>query len=319
MSSAVRRHLAEDPDGEPGPGKRVPADHLLRQTQLAAHLPHLVLEQLAQRLEQRERQPLGQPADVVVGLDRDRGPALGRERLDHVGVERALHQEAHVVPDRARLGLEDVDEGVADAPPLLLGIGDAGQALEELRARVHHPEIDAEVAPEGGLHLLALVQAEQPVIHEDAGEPVAHGPVHQHRGHRRVHAAREPADHPPVGADQLADPRRSRSRRSGPAVQSGVTPQTSNRKLLRISPPRGVWATSGWNCTPNSGRVGVLERGDGAVVARRGDPVARRRHVHVVAVAHPDRGLLAPAEAAGRAGRPRSSRWPGRTPAGWPA
>ena len=28
-------------------------------------------------------------------------------------------------------------------------------------------------------------------------------------------------------------------------VQSGVQPQISNRKLLRISPPRGVWATSG--------------------------------------------------------------------------
>ena len=40
-----------------------------------------------------------------------------------------------------------------------------------------------------------------------------------------------------------------------PGVQSGVAPQTSKRKLLRISPPRGVCATSGWNCTPNSGRV----------------------------------------------------------------
>ena len=39
-----------------------------------------------------------------------------------------------------------------------------------------------------------------------------------------------------------------------PGVQSGVQPQISNRKLLRISPPRGVCATSGWNCTPKSGR-----------------------------------------------------------------
>ena len=81
----------------PGPGKRVAPDHLLRQPQLAAHLPHLVLEQLAQRLQQLERQPLGQAADVVVGLDRHRRPALRRERLDDVGIERALHQEPHVL------------------------------------------------------------------------------------------------------------------------------------------------------------------------------------------------------------------------------
>ena len=41
----------------------------------------------------------------------------------------------------------------------------------------------------------------------------------------------------------------------------------------------------------------VLERGDRRVVARRGDAKPGRRHVHMVAVAHPDRGLLAPAEA----------------------
>ena len=40
-----------------------------------------------------------------------------------------------------------------------------------------------------------------------------------------------------------------------PGVQSGVQPQTSKRKLLRISPPRGVWATSGWNCTPKRARL----------------------------------------------------------------
>ncbi len=38
-------------------------------------------------------------------------------------------------------------------------------------------------------------------------------------------------------------------------VQSGSQPQTPNRKLPRISLPRGVWATSGWNWTPKSGLV----------------------------------------------------------------
>jgi hypothetical protein len=46
--------------------------------------PHLVLEQLAQRLDQLHAHPLGQPADVVVALD-ERRLADDRHRLDDVG------------------------------------------------------------------------------------------------------------------------------------------------------------------------------------------------------------------------------------------
>ncbi len=35
-----------------------------------------------------------------------------------------------------------------------------------------------------------------------------------------------------------------------PGVQDGSQSQTRNRKLERISSPRGVCATSGWNWTP---------------------------------------------------------------------
>jgi hypothetical protein len=37
---------------------------------------------------------LGQPADIVVALDGDRGPAGEGDALDHVGIERALRQES---------------------------------------------------------------------------------------------------------------------------------------------------------------------------------------------------------------------------------
>ena len=150
--------------------------------------------------------------------------------------------------DLPRLRLEDVDEGVPDPAALLLRVADARQVLQEELARVHHPEVDAEVAAEGGLDLVPLVEPEQAVVHEDAGEPVAHRAVHQRRRHRRVHAARESADDP-GGADQLPDPGRFRVSMKCPAVQSGVAPQTSKRKALMISPPRAVCATSGWNCT----------------------------------------------------------------------
>ena len=63
------------------------------------------------------------------------------------------------------------------------------------------------MAPEGGLDLLPLVQAEQTVVDEDAGEPVAHGAVHQHGRDRGVHPARQSADDPRGRADQLPDPR----------------------------------------------------------------------------------------------------------------
>ena len=73
----------------PGPGKRLAPDDLGGQPEQLADLAHLVLEQLAQRLDQLEPHVRGQPADVVVRLDRRRR-ALERHRLDHVRIERAL-------------------------------------------------------------------------------------------------------------------------------------------------------------------------------------------------------------------------------------
>ena len=158
-----------------------------------------------ERLQQLERQSLGQTAHVVVGLDRDRRAAQGRKRLDDVGIESALHQEPDVLPHLLGLGLEHVDEGVADATPLLLGVGDAGEPLQKTVAGIHHPEVDAEVAAERLLYLVPLVEPQESVVHEDAGQPLAHRTVHQHRRHRGVHAAREAADHPLLGPDHLPD------------------------------------------------------------------------------------------------------------------
>ena len=42
---------------------------------------HLVLEQLPERLEQLERHALGQPAHVVMGLDRRRGPLADTDSM----------------------------------------------------------------------------------------------------------------------------------------------------------------------------------------------------------------------------------------------
>ena len=50
-----------------------------------------------------------------------------------------------------------------------------------------------------------------------------------------------------------------------PGVQSGSQRQMPNRKLWRISVPRAVCATSGWNNTPNRGRVSCRIPATGAL------------------------------------------------------
>ncbi len=48
----------------------------------------------------------------------------------------------------------------------------------------------------GGDHLLGLVQPHQPVVDEDAGQPLPHRPVDEQRGDRGIDPAGEAADHP---------------------------------------------------------------------------------------------------------------------------
>ena len=125
--------------------------------------------------------------------------------LDHVRVERALHEVVRVV-EAGGLLLEHPDELGADDLALGLGVGDAGEPREEALLGVHGDERHLEVVAERGHHLVALVLAHQAVIDEHAGELVADGLVGEQRGHRGVDAAGQPADHPAV-AHLLADPR----------------------------------------------------------------------------------------------------------------
>ena len=178
-------------------------DEVLRQPQLAPQRAHLVLEQLAQRLDQLQVHALGQAADVVVRLDGDRRPAGERHALDHVGVERALGQELGAA-ELLGLLVEHVDEERADGLALGLGVGLAGERGQEALAGIDMHERDVEVAAEQRHDLLGLVQPQQAVVDEDAGELVADRLVDQHGGDRAVDAAGEPADHAAL-ADLGAD------------------------------------------------------------------------------------------------------------------
>ena len=72
----------------------MPIHHLARQPELNAEPAHLVLEQLAQRLEQLQVHLFGKAADVVVALDHVRFARLRAGRFDHVGVDRPLREPA---------------------------------------------------------------------------------------------------------------------------------------------------------------------------------------------------------------------------------
>ena len=188
-SDLFGRDVAQDTDRKAGPREGMAPDELLGDPERPTDTAHLVLEEQAQRFDDPEVHLFGQPADVVVRLDRRRG-AVDRHRLDHVGIDCPLCQPAHVL-DPDRLLVEYLDEIAADDLALGLGIAHAGQVTQELVAGLHTLDVQAHVLIRLE-HVLEFVLAQQARIHEDAVEVLADGPVQQHGGHRRVDAARKP-------------------------------------------------------------------------------------------------------------------------------
>src|ERR1700737_4074155 len=155
----LARDLARAADSEPRTGKRVPADESFRQAELTAQRAHLVLEQLAQWLDELHVHARGPPAHIVVRLDGDRRSAAEGHALDHIGIERAL-REKFCAPELARFLLEHVDEELADGLSLLLGIGDAGKCVEKDASRfdMHQRNIVAVAKERYDLFALAKPQ-----------------------------------------------------------------------------------------------------------------------------------------------------------------
>ena len=183
--------LADHPDGKARTREGLAHDQILRQAQLPAQLADLVLEQHPQGLDDLlEVHVVRQAAHVVVALD-DGG--IAGAGLDHVGIDGALDQVVHL-PDLLGLRLKDPDELLTDDLPLPLRLGDAGQLAQEQLLGIGPDEVDVPLL-EGGLHLVALVQAHEAVVHEHAGQLAAHGLGHQGRRHRGVHAAGQGQQH----------------------------------------------------------------------------------------------------------------------------
>ena len=170
----------------------MPSDQDLGQPELASGRPHLVLEELAQRLDQPESHALREPADVVVRLDR-RGGAAHRDALDHVGIERPLDEVTDVF-ELLGLPLEHIDEHPADDLPLLLRVGHPVKRIQKLVRCVDVDQLEPEVVAIGVDYGFGFVFTEQTIVDEDTGEPIANRLGYQHRRNRRIDTARQPTD-----------------------------------------------------------------------------------------------------------------------------
>src|ERR1041385_816403 len=155
----------------------MPSDQFRRKAQFPPHRPNLILEQLAERLNQTEVHLCGEASDIVVRLDRVGGPAEG-SGLDDVGVERALAQKADI-SDRARLLLEDLDKRLSDDLPFLFGVGDSLQLPEKSLCRVHVVETEMVAVTVDLQDQLALSRPHEAVVDMNAIEPVTDRPVKQ--------------------------------------------------------------------------------------------------------------------------------------------
>ena len=154
----------------------------------------LILEQTAQRLDEVKGEILGQTPHVVVALD---SGGVARSGFDHVGVQRALDEEARTVTalaEFARDGLELTDEEFADDLSFGLGIDDARERIEESVLGLHVDQFDTELARKCLFDLFALVLSHETGVHEDARQLVTHRLGDQGRRHRGVDAARQRAE-----------------------------------------------------------------------------------------------------------------------------
>ena len=132
---------------------------------------------------------LGQPAHIVVALDAGGLVTVRRGRLDHVGIDGALHQDLRRA-ELARLALKNADELLAHHPALVFGVGDPLQGRKELFGSIHRHQFNAHPPAKGTRHLLRFILAQQTIVHKHAGELPADGLVQQGGGDRGVHPPR---------------------------------------------------------------------------------------------------------------------------------
>ena len=168
-------------DTESGPRKWLAPNDFLGQTKFGAEFTDFVFKELAQRFEEAELHLLRQAADVVVTLNQCRWVPLNRYRLNHIWIECALREEGVIALlfKFFDLLVENFDKAVADDLTLFFRVGDSFEAIEEEFRSLSNTNVEVEVIAVKLLDLFTLMETEQSVIDEDAGQLPADGSVNQ--------------------------------------------------------------------------------------------------------------------------------------------
>ena len=207
-------------------------------------------------------------------------------------------------PRLRRLVLEHADELLADDPPLLLGVGDPGQAATGSGRRRRR----ARAAP-GSARSNASTTCSASSLRSrpwSTKTQVSWSPT------ARWTSSAATAESTPPDSAQItrssptwARIRSTCSSMNWCAVQVGGAWHASSTNCPSISVPRGVCSTSGWNCTAYRPRSRSSIAAIGRRLGRRGDAEAGGHLGHAVAVAHPA-ALLARQLAEQQAALPRA-------------
>ena len=163
-------------------------DHVVGKTELYANFAHLVFEEFTQWFYQTHLHVFGQSAYVVVRFDDMRLTRLGDSGLDYVGVNSPLREPLYI-GEFAGLGVEHLDEGITNYFALRLGVFDTGELAEEEVFGVGANDLNPHILGKSRHHLIALVEAQQTVVDENAHELITNRFVQQRRDDRRIDAA----------------------------------------------------------------------------------------------------------------------------------
>ena len=285
MSTALGCHLAEDPNAQAGTRERLSVHQFLGQSQSAAEVAHLVLEQQPQRLDESKREICGQAADIVVALD---GAGDGASGFDDVRVQCPLDEKRDALHRTCLLG-KAVDEGGTDRSSLLLGVRDALQRREESSGGVDAHKRHVEPTVEHGLDAVAFSGSEQPGVDKHAREAIADSAVDQCRRDRTVDTSREGAERALI-ADSRTDILDGIVHERGHCPVAGATRHVEEEVAQDVAPD-GRMNHLGVELYAILMLLRILHGGNRAGGGRCGSPEARGDRADAVSVTHPAGGL----------------------------
>src|SRR5688500_8853420 len=216
-------------------------------------------------------------------LDRRRGPQ-DRNRLDHIGIERALSEKLDLAK-ATRFLFKYLDKPVADALALDFRIFNIFEREKKFFGGIDVTKARTESFDEQTANLLGFGVAPQAVVAETANSPLCDGAVDPSRRNRGVDAAAERAEHP-AAADPLAD---LADRGLDEMLHGPVRPGGADAKdeILQTLGAARRMRDFGVKLHTEKAPGGIGEGGDRRIAAVRKHMPSRRKARHLVAVAHP--------------------------------